>query len=99
MMIDLSKMRSVRVDPVNRRARVEPGATWREFDLEAQAFGLATTGGLVSSTGLAGFTLGGGIGWLVRKYGLSLDSLTSVDLITAEGELVTASTEENEYLF
>ena len=99
MMIDLSKMRSVRIDPINRRARVEPGATWREFDLEAQTFGLATTGGLVSSTGVAGFTLGGGIGWLVRKYGLSLDNLISVDLITAEGELVTASMEENQDLF
>lgn len=99
MMIDLSKMRSVRVDPVNRTARVDPGATWREFDLEAQAFGLATTGGLVSSTGVAGFTLGGGIGWLVRKHGLSLDNLISIDLMTAEGELVTASKDENEDLF
>ena len=99
MMIDLSKMRGVRVDPVNRRARVEPGATWREFDREAQAFGLATTGGLVSSTGVAGFTLGGGIGWLVRKHGLAFDNLISVDLITAEGELVTANLEENRDLF
>jgi FAD/FMN-containing dehydrogenase len=99
MMIDLSKMRSVRVDPVERTARVDPGATWREFDLEAQAFGLATTGGLVSSTGVAGFTLGGGIGWLVRKYGLSLDNLRSVDVVTAEGKLVSASMSENSDLF
>ncbi|HEY3419633.1 MAG TPA: FAD-binding oxidoreductase [Methanomassiliicoccales archaeon] len=99
MMIDLSNMKSVRVDPVERTACVEPGATWREFDLEAQAFGLATTGGLVSSTGVAGFTLGGGIGWLVRKYGLSLDNLTSVDLVTAEGEIVSANMNENADLF
>ncbi len=99
MMVDLSKMRSVRVDPVGRTARVEPGVTWREFDLEAQAFGLATTGGLVSPTGVAGFTLGGGIGWLVRKYGLAMDNLLSVDLVTAEGGLVTASMNENPDLF
>jgi FAD/FMN-containing dehydrogenase len=92
-------MKSIRVDPVNRTARVEPGANWRDFDLEAQAFGLATTGGLVSSTGVAGFTLGGGIGWLVRKHGLSLDNLASVDVITADGELVTASMDQNADLF
>jgi FAD/FMN-containing dehydrogenase len=99
MMIDLSKMKSVRVDPARSVARVEPGATWREFDLEAQAFGLATTGGLVSSTGVAGFTLGGGIGWLVRKYGLATDNLLSVDIVTAEGERVSASMDENPDLF
>jgi len=99
LMIDLSPMRSVRVDPVRRTARVEPGVIWREFDLEAQAFGLATTGGLVSSTGVAGFTLGGGIGWLVRKHGLALDNLLSVDLVTAEGKLVSASKSENADLF
>ena len=99
MMIDLSKMRSVRVDPTRRVARVEPGATWRQFDLEAQTFGLATTGGLVSSTGVAGFTLGGGIGWLVRKHGLAMDNLLSIDLINADGELVHASMSENPDLF
>ncbi len=99
LMIDLSPMKSVRVDPVRRTARVEPGATWRQFDLEAQAFGLATTGGLVSSTGVAGFTLGGGIGWLVRKHGLAMDNLISVDLVTADGRLVSASVSENPDLF
>jgi len=92
-------MKSVRVDPARRVARVEPGVTWKEFDLEAQAFGLATTGGLVSSTGVAGFTLGGGVGWLVRKHGLALDNLLSVDLVTAEGRLVSASLGENPDLF
>jgi FAD/FMN-containing dehydrogenase len=99
LMIDLSSMKSVRVDPVRQTARAEPGATWRQFDLETQGFGLATTGGLVSSTGIAGFTLGGGIGWLVRKYGLALDNLTSVDIVTARGEIVTASMSENTDLF
>jgi FAD/FMN-containing dehydrogenase len=99
LMIDLSRMKSVRVDPPRRTARVEPGATWRQFDLETQAFGLAVTGGLVSSTGVAGFTLGGGIGWLVRKYGLALDNLISVDVVTANGELLTASMNENTDLF
>ncbi|MDG6998136.1 MAG: FAD-binding oxidoreductase [Nitrososphaerota archaeon] len=99
LMIDLSRMKSVRVDPINRTARVEPGVTWRQFDLETQAFGLATTGGLVSSTGISGFTLGGGIGWLVRKYGLALDNLLSVDMVTSKGELVRASMSENTDLF
>lgn len=99
LMIDLSRMKSVRVDTVNRTARAEPGVTWREFDLETQAFGLAVTGGLVSSTGIAGFTLGGGIGWLVRKHGLALDNLVSVDVVTAKGELVRASMSENTDLF
>ncbi|MDA4114421.1 MAG: FAD-binding oxidoreductase [Thaumarchaeota archaeon] len=99
LMIDLSGMKSVRVDPVSRTVRVEPGATWRQFDLETQAFGLAATGGLVSTTGIAGFTLGGGIGWLVRKYGLALDNLVSVDVVTARSELLTASMSENTDLF
>jgi FAD/FMN-containing dehydrogenase len=99
LMIDMSGMKSVRVNTVSQTARAEPGATWRQFDLETQAFGLATTGGLVSSTGIAGFTLGGGIGWLVRKYGLALDNLISVDVVTAAGEPVTASMSENTDLF
>ena len=99
IMIDLSLMKSVHVDPRSKIARAEPGATWRQYDIETQAFGLASTGGLVSSTGLAGFTLGGGIGWLIRKYGLALDSLTSVDVVTANGDLVTASMSENTDLF
>ena len=99
LMIDLSGMKSVRVDPARHTVRAEPGVTWRQFDLETQQFGLASTGGLVSTTGIAGFTLGGGIGWLVRKYGLALDNLISVDLVTAKGELVTASKKENADLF
>ncbi|MHB8567381.1 MAG: FAD-binding oxidoreductase [Nitrososphaerales archaeon] len=99
LMIDLSRMRGVWVDPIHKKVRAEPGVTWREFDLETQAFGLASTGGLVSSTGIAGFTLGGGIGWLVRKYGLALDNLVSVDVVTANAQLVTASVSENTDLF
>lgn len=99
LVIDLSPMKSVRVDVAGRTVRVEPGVVWGEFDHETQAFALATTGGLVSTTGVAGFTLGGGIGWLVRKYGLACDNLRSVDLITAEGELVTASPIEHADLF
>jgi FAD/FMN-containing dehydrogenase len=99
LVIDMSGMNSVRVNTVSQTARAEPGATWRQFDLETQAFGLATTGGLVSSTGIAGFTLGGGIGWLVRKYGLALDNLISVDVVTAAGEPMTASMSENTDLF
>jgi FAD/FMN-containing dehydrogenase len=99
VMIDLSLMKSVRVDTENETARAEPGVTWRQFDLETQQFGLSTTGGLVSSTGIAGFTLGGGIGWLVRKYGLALDNLISVDVVTAEGKLVHASMDNNSDLF
>jgi FAD/FMN-containing dehydrogenase len=79
------------VSPSDRTARAEPGVTWGELDRETQAFGLATTGGMVSSTGIAGFTLGGGIGWLARKYGLACDNLRSVDIVTADGELLTAS--------
>jgi FAD/FMN-containing dehydrogenase len=99
LMIDLSGMKSVRVDPARRTARAEPGVMWRQFDLETQAFGLASTGGLVSTTGIAGFTLGGGIGWLVRKHGLALDNLVSVDMVTAKAELVTANMNENTDLF
>jgi FAD/FMN-containing dehydrogenase len=99
LMIDLSGMKSIRVDSARQTARAEPGATWRQFDLETQAFGLASTGGLASSTGIAGFTLGGGIGWLVRKHGLALDNLISVDVVTAKAEMVTASMSENADLF
>lgn len=99
LMLDLSPMDDVRVDPDARTARVGPGATWSDFDHEAQAFGLATTGGVDSRTGVAGLSLGGGIGHLARSYGLSIDNLLSVDLITAEGDLVHASEEENPELF
>ncbi len=99
IMIDLSGMRSVRVDPAARTARVEPGATWGDFDHETLAFGLATTGGVVSSTGVAGLTLGGGIGWLHGRHGLSCDNLLSVDIVTADGRLLHASSDENPDLF
>src|SRR4029077_2472047 len=99
LLIDLSPMRAVRIDPARRTARVEPGATLGEFDKEAQAFGLATPLGINSTTGVAGLTLGGGFGWLSRKFGLAADNLLSVDVVTAEGELVRASIAENTDLF
>jgi FAD/FMN-containing dehydrogenase len=99
IVIDLSHMRTVTVDPVHRRAVAQGGATWAEFDHETQAFGLAVTGGLVSSTGLGGFTLGGGIGWLLRRHGLACDSLVAADVVTADGRLLHASADENAELF
>src|SRR6476661_5494329 len=91
IVIDLSAMRHVEVDADNRTATVQPGATWADFDAAAAAHGLATTGGLISTTGVAGLTLGGGIGWLQRKYGLSCDNLMAADLVTADGNLVSVS--------
>jgi FAD/FMN-containing dehydrogenase len=99
LVIDLSRMRAVRVDPEARTVRVEGGALWSDVDHETQAFGLATPSGVVSSTGVAGLTLGGGFGWLSRKYGLAADNLLSADVVTAEGELVKASEQENADLF
>src|SRR5713226_8722657 len=99
LMIDLAGMRSVRVDPVRRTARAEGGTTWGDFDRETQAFGLATTGGIVSDTGIAGLTLGGGLGWLAGKYGLTCDNLLSADVVTAEGQLLTVSATEHADLF
>ena len=99
VVIDISSMKGIRVDPIGRRAVAQAGLTWAEFDHETQAFGLAVTGGLVSSTGIAGFTLGGGIGWLLREYGLTCDSLLSADVVTADGQLVTASEHEHPDLF
>jgi FAD/FMN-containing dehydrogenase len=99
LMLDLSGMKGLRVDPTRRTARAEPGLTWGEFDRETQAFGLATTGGVVSTTGIAGLTLGGGIGWLIRTHGLTCDNLLSVDIVTADAQLRTASPTENEDLF
>jgi len=99
LVIDLSGMKGMRVDPVRRTARAEPGVTWGEFDHETHVHGLATTGGLVSTTGIAGLTLGGGVGWLMNKYGLACDNLLSADVVTADGRFLTASADENQDLF
>jgi FAD/FMN-containing dehydrogenase len=95
MVVDLSPMNGVRVDLAARRATVGGGAVWADVDHETQAHGLATTGGLISTTGVAGFTLGGGIGWMMRKYGLACDNLAAADVVTADGRLVHASESEN----
>jgi FAD/FMN-containing dehydrogenase len=97
--IDLGLMKGIRVDPEARLARVQAGVLLGELDRETQAFGLAAPSGIVTHTGVAGLTLGGGIGWIMRKHGLSIDRLRSVDLVTADGELVKASADENEDLF
>ncbi len=99
LVIDLSLMRGVHVDPKARTARVQGGATWGDVDRETQVFALATPGGQVSTTGVAGFTLGGGMGNMRRKYGLSIDNLLSVDIVTADGQILTASPTENPDLF
>ena len=99
MVIDLSSMRSVRVDPAGRTARVEAGCTLGDVDHETQGFGLATPVGINSTTGIAGLTLGGGFGWLSRKYGLTVDNLVSADIVTAAGELATADAHRNSDLF
>lgn len=99
ILIDLSPMRGVWVDPVTQTARVQGGALWRDVDYETQAFGLAVPGGVVSSTGVAGYTLGGGYGWLRNKYGLTCDCLRSVDIVTADGQLLTASQDRHADLF
>ena len=99
VVLDLSPMKAVIVDPQHHRAVAQGGATWADFDHETQAHGLAVTGGLVSTTGLGGFTLGGGIGWLLRKHGLTCDNLVSADVVTADGRLVHASAEQNRDLF
>jgi len=99
LMIDLSALKSVRVDPDRRTARVEPGATLGDVDKETQAYGLAVPTGINSTTGIAGLTLGGGFGWLTRKHGMTIDNLLSADVVTADGELVQASDKENTDLF
>jgi FAD binding domain-containing protein/berberine-like enzyme len=99
LVVDLSPMKGIRVDPEARTARTQAGVLLGELDRETQAFGLAVPAGIVTHTGLAGLTLGGGIGWLMRKYGLTIDQLLSVDAVTAEGEFVKASETENPDLF
>lgn len=99
LVIDLSLMKGIHVDPEQRTARAQPGANWGDLDHETQAFGLASPGGIVSDTGISGLTLGGGFGWLTRQYGFTCDTLRSVDVVTAEGDLVKASETENSDLF
>src|SRR5262245_29432888 len=99
ILIDLSRMNAIRVDPKARRAWVQGGATWGDFDREAQVHGLATPGGVVSATGVGGLTLAGGLGYLRGKHGLSLDNVLAVDIVTADGQLHTASASENSDLY
>ena len=98
-MLDLSPMNAIRVDPAHRTVTADAGCTWKDLDAETQQFGLAVTGGLVSSTGIAGFTTGGGIGWLMRKHGLACDNLIGADVVTADGQFVHASADEHPNLF
>jgi FAD/FMN-containing dehydrogenase len=99
IVIDLSAMRAVIVDPVERTALVQGGALWGDVDQETQAHGLATTGGIVSHTGVGGLSLGGGIGWLMRKHGLTADNLVEAELVTAEGDIIRASANDHPDLF
>ncbi|AIB12181.1 FAD-linked oxidase [Azospirillum argentinense] len=99
LLIDLGALRFVHVDPISRTARVAPGATLSDLDRETQAFGLAVPVGINSTTGIAGLTLGGGFGWLTRKYGLTVDNLLGADVVTADGKFLRASADENDDLF
>jgi FAD/FMN-containing dehydrogenase len=99
IVIDLSAMRGVSIDPVERTAHAQGGALWGDVDHESQAHGLATTGGIVSHTGVGGLSLGGGIGWLMRKHGLTVDNLVEAEVVTADGEIVRASTDAHPDLF
>ncbi len=99
LMLDLSLMRGIHVDPGSRTVRAQAGATWGDFNRETQLHGLATTGGVVSTTGIAGLTLGGGLGWLMGKHGLAADNLISADVVTAAGDAIRASADENRDLF
>jgi FAD/FMN-containing dehydrogenase len=99
LMIDLSLMKGVHLDPAARTAWAQAGVLWQDFDHETQVFGLATTGGVVGETGIAGLTLGGGVGWLVRKHGLACDNLVAADVVTADGQLRRATRDENGELF
>ena len=99
LVVDLSPMKGIRVDVNARTARAQGGVLWKEFNRETQVHGLATTGGVVGTTGIAGLTLGGGVGWLMPKYGLALDNLRSADVVTADGRVLRASADENADLF
>jgi FAD/FMN-containing dehydrogenase len=99
LMLDLSLMKGVHIDPRRRTARAQAGVTWGEFNRETQLHGLATTGGVVSTTGIAGLTLGGGLGWLMGKYGLAADNLIAAEVVTAAGDHLRASADENSDLF
>ena len=99
LVIDLSRMRSVFVGKATQRVRVEGGATLGDLDRETHVFGLAVPCGIVSKTGIGGLTLGGGVGWLVRKYGMTIDNLLSAEVVTADGKVLTASAYENDDLF
>lgn len=99
VMIDLSKMRGVHVDPASRTGRVQGGALWSDVNRETQLHGLAVTGGVISTTGVAGLTLGGGLGWLMGKHGLATDNMTAAQVVTATGDVVTASDGENDDLY
>jgi FAD/FMN-containing dehydrogenase len=99
MMIDLSLMREVQIDAGRQTGLVQGGATWGEFDREGEKYGLATTGGVISSTGVCGLTLGGGIGWLMGKHGLSCDNVISADVVSADGNHLSVSADQNEDLF
>ena len=99
LVIDLSRMRSVFVDPASRRVRIQGGATLGDIDRETHVFGLAVPCGIVPKTGIGGLTLGGGVGWLIRKYGMSIDNLLSAEIVTADGKVLAASASQNEDLF
>jgi FAD/FMN-containing dehydrogenase len=99
VMIGLAPMKAIQVDPRSRTVRVQGGVTWGELNRETQRHGLAVTGGVVSTTGIAGLTLGGGLGWLMGKHGLALDNLQSVEVVSAEGEVLRASKDEKADLF
>src|SRR6516225_11067065 len=99
LVIDLSRMKGIRVNPADRTVRVEAGCVWGDVDHATHAFGMATPSGFISSTGVAGLTLGGGIGYLARRYGLTIDNLLAVDMVLADGRFVTAHPGEHDDLF
>ena len=99
IVIDVSQLKGIRVDPENKTIQAQAGVQWGEIDREAEIFGLATTGGVISNTGIAGLTLGGGLGWLMGKHGFTIDNLLSVDVVTVDGRFLKASANENSDLF